>query len=158
MAGFFTDRPSTLSGYKAELYATVRENGRIVDHVRYAIGGDTPMKAVFKMGVICEEPEFEDFTVVIQRRTEDIDLRKGLLTSNWVDIIDLVSARDASIHDGAGAEILAGDFLRLAKEHGATVGSIRWGVVLDDSSRLAVQLQGLPAPASILNGKPSLKR
>ncbi len=36
--------------------------------------------------------------------------------------------------------------------------SIRWAVVLNDRGRLAAQLQGMPATAATLNGKPSLKR
>jgi hypothetical protein len=36
--------------------------------------------------------------------------------------------------------------------------AVRWAVVLDDGGWLAVQLQGLPASAAMLNGKPSLKR
>jgi hypothetical protein len=43
-------------------------------------------------------------------------------------------------------------------EDGPMEAAIRWAVVLGDSGRLLVQLQGLPATAAVLNGKPSLKR
>jgi hypothetical protein len=41
-------------------------------------------------------------------------------------------------------------------EDGPMEAAIRWAVVLDDSAKLMVQLQGLPSTAN--NGKPSLKR
>ncbi len=43
-------------------------------------------------------------------------------------------------------------------EDGPMEAAVRWAVVLDDSAKLMVQLQGLPSTAAALNGKPSLKR
>jgi hypothetical protein len=43
-------------------------------------------------------------------------------------------------------------------EDGPIEAAVRWAVVLDDSAKLMVQLQGLPSTAAALNGKPYLKR
>ena len=158
MATFHTDSPSPGAGFAAEVYATVRDNGRIVDHVRYALGGDDRMEATFNLELLCEDEEYQDWTVMMQRKPEDIALRKGLLSSNWTDLTASVSSRDTNVFSATGAGIPAGEFLRMAKESDCSFGSTRWAIVLDDSARLAIQLQGLPASAAVLNGRPALKK
>ncbi len=43
-------------------------------------------------------------------------------------------------------------------EDGDAQAALRWAVTLNERGRLAAQLQGLPASAAALNGKPSYKR
>ncbi len=71
-----------------------------------------------------------------------------------------MAARDATIHDNNGAGIPAAEFLRLLDEaeDGDAQAALRWAVTLNERGRLAAQLQGLPASAAALNGKPSYKR
>ena len=69
------------------------------------------------------------------------------------------TCRDACILDKEGRGLTANDFLKACSDmEVAEDAAVRWAVVLDDGGRLAVQLQGLPASAAMLNGKPSLKR
>ncbi len=72
----------------------------------------------------------------------------------------IVAARDAHVLDGRGAGITPNQFLKKMAEFedGPMEAVVRWAVVLDDSAKLMVQLQGLPSTAAALNGKPSLKR
>ena len=158
IATFHTDSPSPASGFAAEVYATVRENGRIVDRVRYALGGGESFEADFKLELLCEDPEFENWSVIMHRKPEEIALRKGLLSGNWADLSAAVSSRDANVYNASGAGVPAGEFLRMVKETDSSLGSTRWALVLDDSARLAIQLQGLPASAAVLNGRPALKK
>jgi hypothetical protein len=155
---FHTDVISPVSGHAASLFATVRENGRIVDHVRYVLGGDDNFEASFTLGVLCDEEDFAGYIIQLQRKPHDIELRRGLLTGNWSDITNLISSRDASVFDDTGAGIAAAEFLCRVQDAGAIIGAVRWGLILDDSAKLAMQLQGLPASAAVLNGKPALKR
>jgi hypothetical protein len=53
--------------------------------------------------------------------------------------------------------VSANEFLRLLEQSKAQA-SARWAVVLGDNEKLNLQLQGLPAAAAVLNGKPSFKR
>jgi hypothetical protein len=159
MAAFNTDQPDDSAAFTADLLATVRPNGRIVDQVRYTLGGTDIIESQFQLEEIFASEDFRGWTIHLQRWPRDIVLRKGLLSGNWTDISAMVSARDAAVFDDGGAGIAAAEFLRKTKASEDDVsGSVRWAVVLDDSAKLAVMLQGLPATAGLLNGKPSLKR
>jgi hypothetical protein len=72
----------------------------------------------------------------------------------------VVSARDASITDDTGTGIPAREFLEIldSADVGPECAGIRWAAGLGDDERLVLQLQGLPATAALLNGKPSFKR
>jgi len=56
--------------------------------------------------------------------------------------------------------IPANEFLQSLQEAegGAEETAVRWAVVINDCEKMALQLQGLPAAANVLNGKPSLRR
>jgi hypothetical protein len=100
-----------------------------------------------------------DFSAKIQRWPRDIDLRKGLLSGRWEDFKWMVSCRDACILDKEGGGLTANDFLKACSDmEEAEDNAVRWAIVLNDGGCLAIQLQGLPASATMLNGKPSLKR
>lgn len=159
-AGFSTDEPAATAPHSAELFASMRQNGRILDSVRYALGGTAILEGSFKLGKIFPDPEIAAWTLHLQCWPRDVDLRKGLLSGAWIDVPGLISSRDALIYNQMGAAISAADFLRRLQEEedDQMSASVRWAVVLDDAARLAVQLQGLPASASVLNGRPSLKR
>ncbi len=75
-------------------------------------------------------------------------------------IASLVSSRDAAVLDGHGASIPSSEFLRRLHEddNDPYFTAIRWAVVLGDNGRLVAQIQGVPGPAAVLNGKPALKR
>jgi len=158
MATFHTDATSPSYGRAAEMFATVRDNGRVVDHVRYVFGGEEIIEVSFPLDALCEEADFAGYTIKMERHPNDIELRRGLLTGNWIDVVGLLTSRSATVYDDTGAGIAVAEFLRRVKDVEATIGAVRWGLILDDSARLAMQLQGLPASAAILNGKPALKR
>jgi hypothetical protein len=143
-----------------ELFAEVRKNGRILDESRIVVGGNDILNAEFTLGKLLEDPELSKFTIKLQKWPRDIHIRRGLLSGLWADITSIVGARDAHVLDGRGAGIPPNEFLRKMAdfEDGPMEAAIRWAVVLGDSGRLLVQLQGLPATAAVLNGKPSLKR
>jgi len=159
LPGFHTDEPPTHSRYTAELFAEARPDGRIVDQVRCLVGGSAVFEATFKLQEIFGDTEFNDWQITVQRFPRDIDIRKGLLSTPWRSIGDLAASRDLAIFDEHGAEIPAAEFLRrLKSSDDGPLGAIRWCIVLNDSERLSLQLQGLPSSASTLMGKPSLKR
>jgi hypothetical protein len=97
-----------------------------------------------------------NFTV----RPRNITLRKGMLTSQWTDISEMVAARNMDIMDGTGASISAADFLRTYgdPEVEQTPAAVRWALMLTEYGQLTLQLQGLPAAAATLNSKPAFKR
>jgi hypothetical protein len=159
-AGFQVVEVPTSHPHTAELLATVRDNGRIIDDTRMVLGGSEIYNASFKLGKIFSFPGFKNWLLHVQRWGRDLDLRKGLLSGLWQDITALVATREADVIDENGAGIGQAEFLRLIGEpsEGAEQAAIRWAVALNDRGRLVVQIQGLPASAASLNGKPSLRR
>ena len=159
-AGFQVDEAPTNHPHTAELFATVRDNGRIIDDTRMVLGGSEIFEACFKLGKIFKFPGFKDWSLRLQRWGRDLDLRKGLLSGLWQDVSTLISTREADVIDENGAGIGHAEFLRLIgdPDDGAEQAALRWAVALNDRGRLVVQIQGLPASAAALNGKPSLRR
>ena len=123
-------------------------------------GGSEIFEACFKLGKIFKFPGFKDWSLRLQRWGRDLDLRKGLLSGLWQDVSTLISTREADVIDENGAGIGHAEFLRLIgdPDDGAEQAALRWAVALNDRGRLVVQIQGLPASAASLNGKPSLRR
>ena len=160
MAGFLNDEAPTSSAHTAELYATVRDDGRIVDDFRFNLGGSEFIEATFKLSAIFSDPELADWTVKIHTNPAEIKLRRNLFSGVWGDITALVASRDAWVLDKDGNGVPAAEFLRRVQEseEGPEMAAMRWAVMLTDSGRLVLHLHGLPASAAILNGKPSLKR
>lgn len=160
IAGFHVEEAPATARHTAEIFATVRPNGRILDDVRYVLGGTHIVEGEFKLGLLLEDPGLKDWAVHLQRWPRDLQLKKGLLSSLWIDISTMVSSRDAAVFDNLGAGIPAAEFLRrlLDDDEEPMPAAVRWSVVLNDRARLALQLQGLPAHAASLNNKPSYKR
>lgn len=160
MASFLNDEAPTSSAHTAELYATVRDDGRIEDDFRFNLGGSEFVEATFKLSSIFSDPELADWTVRIHTKPAEIMLRRNLFSGVWADITALVASRVASVLDVDGAGVPAAEFLKRVQEaeEGAEMAAMRWAVMLADSGKLVLHLQGLPASAAVLNGKPSLKR
>ncbi len=154
------DQPPNDDNYMAELFAMVRDNGRILDDFKFVVRGTDILEAEFELSRIFTNPLIGAHTIKMQRWPRDLDLHKGLLSGNWKDVSTVVSCRDASIFDNAGAGIPAEEFLRLLEdpENGKEAAAVRWVVRLSASEKLVIQLHGLPTAAAVLNGKPSYKR
>ena len=159
-SGYHTDQPPNTSKHTAELFAETRDNGRILDNTRCVLGGTDILEAEISLAKMFEDPVLRSYKMHIQRWPRDVDLKKGLLSGLWNDLKTVVSARDASVMDNTGSGIPAREFLEVLEgaEDGHESAAIRWAVALGDDERLVLQLQGLPATAALLNGKPSFKR
>jgi hypothetical protein len=160
MPGFVIDQAPTSHSLTAELFATVKSNGRIGDNTRMVIGGRDIIEASISLRPVFEDPALADYTIVIQRFPRDLEFRRGLLSGVWQNLTDWVAARDAAVLDEGGAEVTPARFLKQVQdaEDGPVVAAVRWAVTLSDCAKLVLQLQCMPASAATLNGKPSMKR
>ena len=72
----------------------------------------------------------------------------------------MVAFRDANILDRDGAGIPAAEFLRILADmdEEPDTAAFRWGLMVSDSMRMVLQLQALPASATVLCGKPALRK
>jgi hypothetical protein len=159
-SGFRTDQPPTTSKHTAELFAEVHDNGRILDNTRCVLGGTDILEANISLSKLFDDPALQTYKMHMQRWPRDVELKKGLLSGLWKDLKTVVSARDAFISDDTGSGIPAREFLEILEgaDEGHECAAVRWAVALGDDERLVLQLQGLPATAALLNGKPSYKR
>jgi len=124
------------------------------------VGGHAIFEAQFELGKLVEDPSLTRWAVHLQKWPRDVNLRAGMLTSLWSDVAGLVSSRDTAVFDTQGAQIPPNKFLRRLTEDDSDplFASIQWAVVVGNNGRLVAQIQGLPGPAAVLNGKPALKR
>ncbi len=94
-SGFTVDEAPTSSAHTAELFAQVRDNGRLLDDTRIVLGGNEVFDATFKLGLLVDNDDISNWSIRIQQWPRDLRLRKGLLSSLWTDLSAVVSARDA---------------------------------------------------------------
>ncbi len=66
-AGFQVDEAPTSHPHTAELFATVRDNGRIINDTRMVFGGSEIFDATFKLGKIFSFPGIKDWSLHVQR-------------------------------------------------------------------------------------------
>jgi hypothetical protein len=60
LPGFHVDQPPTNVKHSAELFDTIRTNGRILDDVRCVLGGNEIIEASFQLGKLMENPDFKE--------------------------------------------------------------------------------------------------
>jgi hypothetical protein len=81
--GYNVDDPPTHSKHTAELFARVRNNGRMLDEFKCVIEAD------FSLGMLFEDPVVSEFSAKIQRWLRDIDSERvsyqadGRTSSGW---------------------------------------------------------------------------
>ncbi len=97
------DEASTASPHTTELFATVRDNGRILDDFRCVMGGHAIFEAQFELGKLVEDPSLSRWSVHLQKWPRDVNLQAGMLTGLWTDVAGLVSSRDTAVFDAHGA-------------------------------------------------------
>ncbi len=67
LPGFHVDQPANTSKYTADLFATIKNDGRILDDVRCVLGVTDVVEATFKLDKLFEDPTFKKAIVKIQR-------------------------------------------------------------------------------------------
>jgi hypothetical protein len=82
------------------------------------------MEAEFSLGELFEDEIVREWSIEMQRRPRDNHtLRRGLLSGAWVDLVDLVSSRDASVVDKSGMGITVAE---LSEGKNPEVASVLW--------------------------------
>jgi hypothetical protein len=154
--GFYVDEAPNNSPLSVE-FAQVRSNGRILDNIRHVLGGSILLEGGFSFKKICRREDLAGWTANFTMRPRNITLRKGMLTSLWTDVSEMIAARNM---DSNGASVSAAYFLRTYgdQDEDPAPAATRWALMLMEYGQLALQLQGLPGAAAMLNSKPAFKR
>ena len=159
IAEFATARLQGVDSLAVELHAIARPNGRILDGFQFRLGGP-----IFDVEVALDEllpyKQFRGWKVRFQQRPADVLLRLNMTTSVWQCLPALVAMREAEVFDGTGSGIGPGEFVRMLDEleEDPDTAAFRWAVVINDAMGLNLQMQTLPGAATVLCGKPTLRK
>jgi hypothetical protein len=156
---YATARVQGSSAIAVELHATVRTNGRVMDGFQFRVGGDV-FNIDAKLDTFIPNPIFKDWYVRFQQRPANILIRPNMATSVWQCLGALVAMREADVFDQTGAGVSAGQFLRILEEieDEPDAAAFRWAIVINDDLGIGLRLQTLPAPATVLCGKPMMRK
>ena len=146
-----------------EVMTQARVNGRIIDHFRVALGGSEILKVRFSTRDVFLVPDAPAVQLGYEIWPRDINIRRNMSTSEWLDVSTLLGSRDISvISEGpaGGEEPVDNEALLTAMEgqpRALVSASIRWAVCAGIDGRLELVLQTFPATAAILSGKPAFR-
>jgi hypothetical protein len=96
-----------------ELLAQLRPSGRILDHFRIALDGSAAIRQELDLGQLIPSSVFKGHKLAFQYWSQDIRIRRNMLTSAWMDILALVCANEAQVLYPLGAGVPAGSFMRM---------------------------------------------
>jgi len=155
--------PGTLG---IEVMAQMRNDGRVVDHFRVALGGSETVKARFNTRMVFLAERLPSTALIFEVWPRDINIRRNVASSEWLDLNILLASNDVLVdvtaeEAGGSADPVTNDalytLLNAAKDKPAHTASIRWAVGVAGDGRLELVLQAFPASASVLLGKPAFR-
>jgi len=143
----------------AEVMVQIRNNGRIMDHFRLAIGGSAMIEVAIKLRQVIEHNDIPDLTANLKIWPRDVKIRRNMTTSNWFDLLDLVKSRDVVLMDPeVGEEVDPAGYIThvsgLNGDKSKTSCSMRWAVTAGHDNLLYLNLMSLPATLSSFSGRP----
>ena len=155
--------PGTLG---IEVMAQVRNDGRVVDHFRAALGGSETVKVRFTTKAVFLSERLPSTALIYEVWPRDITIRRNMATSEWLDLNTLLASNDVLVdvpaeEAGGSADPVTNDGLNAllngAKDKPTHTASIRWAVGVGGDGHLELILQAFPASATVLSGKPAFR-
>ena len=147
----------------AEIMTQARGNGKIQDHLRVVLGGSDLVERIIPVSMMINKSTVPAWKVRISTWPRDINIRRNMATSAWMDIRDLVAAGEMVVEDADGSEVDNEAFVDFL-DQGSSTGTkekastaLRWAVTVGEDHHLRLDLQSLPVPLANINGKPLLK-
>ena len=139
-----------------ELMAQIRPNGRILDHFRISLDGSRILEFTTNLSNIM--PEIPDSRYLFKYAVwpRDIELKRNMTTSQWMDVNELLASKRAALHDSEGS-MLAHPAVMAELANLGTSSSLRFATVVGEDFRMQLHLQCLPASAKYLMGRPALR-
>jgi hypothetical protein len=160
-AEFDIASPSTPGAVSVELFAQLRNTGRILDGFRFAIDVVSPLEINVDLFQLIPVDDCRNLRFFQQFWPRDVMLRRNMVSSTWTSLTDIVSSNNADVLDDSGAGISPAAFLRILGQlpsSGPVNASTRWAVVIGADGLLKLQLQALPLVASYLNNRATFRR
>jgi hypothetical protein len=151
--------PAASTAHTLELLAQLRPTGRILDGFRLSMDGPL-LERQLDLGQLIPVNAFKGYRLQFQFWPRDIQIRRNMMSSAWIDVPALICSNEAQVLDERGREVAADQFMELLEslpEEGPESGSLRWAVVIGDDGDPRLQLQSLPSDAVSLSGRPATK-
>jgi hypothetical protein len=157
---FEAAQPQIEGATTMELMVQVRHTGRMLNNFRIGLGGEARIKVDVDLGAMVPKDTFRGWRFRTQYWARDIKIRTNMTSSAWVDLEDVIAAKDGTIIDDGGAEIPGREVLRLLDElqEDPKTAAFRWVVAVGEDNMMKLQLQSLPGPAVLIAGKPTLRQ
>jgi hypothetical protein len=96
MDDFATATPQTRGEFNVELYAQLRNTGRILDNFRLGLDGAIPLEVSVDLASVIPAVGFDGWRLTQQFWARDVVIRKNMVTSAWVSVTDSVACQDCT--------------------------------------------------------------
>jgi hypothetical protein len=161
-ADFETAESRRPGGQSVELMAQMRPNGRVLDHWRFAVGGNAALDIDVMLEQIIPGPAAfpHGWRYKTQFWPRDVAIRRNMTTGGWQDVYENLAARQAQVVDVADILVPTEDvvaYLEGLPQAAVKSASLRWAVVVGETGSLQLDLQSLPATSRMLSGKPAFR-
>ena len=157
----FETAPTNVTGdYTFELYVQLRPSGRILDHFRVVLGGSKPLDINVSLTDMIPSDRFKGWRYRTQVHPRDLNLRRNMVSSAWIDTPATLLFNEASIFNAEGEVVPNDVFMAMLDdlpEAGPETVATRYCVTIGADGRPALQFQSLPASAVALSGKAAFK-
>jgi hypothetical protein len=138
----------------------MRPNGRLLDHVRIATGGNEILEAEVPLSSLIPAPALNSWKAKFQFWARDTAIRRNMTTSAWKDVYALIHSHEVQVEEAEGEPVDAEEVIRELDSMPAASGRsavIRHAVVIGEDQRMSLELQSLPVSLATVNGKPSYR-
>jgi len=155
---FGTAAPRSHGEAVMELLIQARPKGRLLDHFRVATGGSEILAAEFNLSDIISNPELKGVVCKYQFWGRDVNLRRNMTTSAWMDVYNMIKSNDLKLEGSDGKPVKTEVVLTILDNMtGARLKSavIRMCAAVGLDEKMELELQALPLPLAMVNGKPS---
>jgi hypothetical protein len=143
-----------------QLVARLRNNDRIIDSFKMALGGTQICDANIDLGALLPGSPFKKYCLQFQFWPRNLAIRHNVMMSCWIDVTDTVEGNDASILNQKGGDTTAAEFHAMMASSSTDApesAAFHLGLVISGDGLLKLQLQGLPAAAAWLSGHHQFK-
>jgi hypothetical protein len=151
MEDFVSAGPRNPGDLGVEVLAQVRPNGRILDHFQVTLGGSKILDVNVGLANVLNVPAMGNWRLKFQLWPCDLEIRRNMTSTTWLDVGDLVATKDGHVQAESGEAVDPEAVAAQLKEINL---AYRFAVVVGEDERLQLQLQMMPASAATLMGKP----
>jgi hypothetical protein len=154
---FNSAAPHAAGALNMELLVQARPNGRMLDHYRVSLSGSRILDARFALAKVLSFPAAANWRCRMQTWPKDVDLRRNMMTTGWKDLATLIASKDVVITLAEADDLVSDEIVQRAIQESGAGAAVRFAVTVGEDHTVNLQLQGLPAPANTLMGKPAFR-